>query len=217
MSKQVATATNGFDPVFFMYGEDIDLSYRIQQLGFKNYYFAGSSIIHFKGESAIQQSFKHNQMFYKAMLVFVQKHYGGSKASLFSLLLQMGIWARSVLGFIGRVFRSSTKSLQKKQPRSLLFFGSGIEVAGAQQSFKEQNSECMVVVADPYQQLQAIHNKDVVFCESNDLTNSTILQLVNQLPEANNYWFHASGSRCIVGSHSSNNLGNVIEQNGLPR
>jgi GT2 family glycosyltransferase len=50
--RSVLEATSGFDERFFMYGEDVDLSYRIRQLGYKNRYLAGSSIIHFKGESA---------------------------------------------------------------------------------------------------------------------------------------------------------------------
>ena len=49
--KKIVDAIGGFDEDFFMYGEDIDLSFRIQKAGFKNYYFAESSIIHFKGES----------------------------------------------------------------------------------------------------------------------------------------------------------------------
>ena len=53
IKKQVLDELGGFDEIFFMYGEDVDLSYRVQKRGYKNFYFAESSIIHFKGESTI--------------------------------------------------------------------------------------------------------------------------------------------------------------------
>ncbi|MEJ0104306.1 MAG: hypothetical protein WDO19_17845 [Bacteroidota bacterium] len=59
--------------LFFMYAEDVDLSYRIQKEGYKNYYFSESSIIHFKGESTRKLSLNYVRMFYSAMNVFVKK------------------------------------------------------------------------------------------------------------------------------------------------
>ena len=74
-----------------MYGEDVDLSYRIQKAGFKNYYFADSSIIHFKGESTRKGSMNYVRIFYNAMSIFVRKHYGGSKAGVFNFLIHSSI------------------------------------------------------------------------------------------------------------------------------
>jgi len=104
--RDVLDQTGGFDENFFMYGEDVDLSFRIQQAGYSNYYFAGSSIIHFKGESTRKGSMNYVKMFYTAMSQFVRKHYGGSRASLFTGLIHTGIWFRAALtaaaGFIRR-------------------------------------------------------------------------------------------------------------------
>ena len=86
---------NGFDEAFFMYGEDIDLSYRIQQLGYKNYYFADSTILHFKGESTKKGSLNYVKMFYSAMSIFVRKHYAGNKARIFSMFIQLAIFFRA--------------------------------------------------------------------------------------------------------------------------
>ena len=86
-----------FDEGFFMYGEDIDLSYRIQKAGYKNFYFAESTIIHFKGESTKKATLNYVRMFYKAMSVFAQKHYGGSKAGMFNFLIQAAIYLRAGL------------------------------------------------------------------------------------------------------------------------
>ena len=103
--KEIAKEVGGFDESFFMYGEDIDLSYRIQQAGFKNFYFAETSIIHFKGESTRKGSLNYVKMFYNAMSVFVKKHYGGAKAGLFNLLIQIAIFLRAALAAISRVLK----------------------------------------------------------------------------------------------------------------
>lgn len=103
--KEVLNKTGGFDENFFMYGEDVDLSFRIQQAGYINYYFAGSTIIHFKGESTRKGSMNYVKMFYTAMSQFVRKHYGGSRASLFTGLIHAGIWFRAGLTAIGGFIR----------------------------------------------------------------------------------------------------------------
>jgi GT2 family glycosyltransferase len=68
--KEIIDLVGNFDEDFFMYGEDIDLSYRIQKAGYKNYYFAESCIIHFKGESTRKGSLNYVKLFYKAMIFF---------------------------------------------------------------------------------------------------------------------------------------------------
>src|SRR5258705_369307 len=86
VKKEVLDNTGGFDEGFFMYGEDVDLSYRVQKAGYKNYYFSGSNIIYFKGESKRKGSLNYLRLFYNAMSVFVGKHYGGGKSGAFCLL-----------------------------------------------------------------------------------------------------------------------------------
>jgi O-antigen biosynthesis protein len=105
IKKEVLEKTGGFDEIFFMYGEDVDLSYRIQKAGYTNYYFAGTSIIHFKGESTRKGSMNYVKMFYNAMSIFVRKHYGGSKAGIFSFLIHVAIWIRAGMTAIGGFIR----------------------------------------------------------------------------------------------------------------
>ncbi|MDB5192577.1 MAG: glycosyltransferase [Segetibacter sp.] len=101
--RELLLKLKGFDETFFMYGEDIDLSYRIQKEGFKNYYFSESSIIHFKGESTRKGSLNYVKMFYQAMSIFVEKHYAGGKAKLFQVILQLAIWARALVAAIAQL------------------------------------------------------------------------------------------------------------------
>ena len=83
------------DEAFFMYGEDIDLSYRIKAAGFENYYFPDTKIIHYKGESTKKGSLNYVRTFYQAMIIFTRKHFSGSSAGLFIFMLQAAIWLRA--------------------------------------------------------------------------------------------------------------------------
>ena len=103
--KEVLDKVGSFDEVFFMYGEDVDLSYRIQKSGYKNYYFAGSSIIHFKGESTRKGSMNYVRMFYNAMSIFVRKHYGGKRAGIFNFLIHLAIWIKAAFTAMGNFIR----------------------------------------------------------------------------------------------------------------
>ena len=103
--RKVLQEVGSFDETFFMYGEDVDLSYRIQKAGYKNYYFAQSTIIHFKGESTKKGSLNYVRLFYSAMSLFVKKHYSGTKAGVFNVLIQTGILLRAILAFAGKLLQ----------------------------------------------------------------------------------------------------------------
>lgn len=103
MRKETLEKVGLLDETFFMYGEDIDLSYRITQGGYKNYYFPETTIIHYKGESTKKGSLNYVKVFYKAMIIFAQKHFSGGKASTFSVLLNLAIWFRALLSVLKRV------------------------------------------------------------------------------------------------------------------
>ncbi len=102
---EILNKVGSFDETFFMYGEDVDLSYRIQKAGYKNYYFSESTIIHFKGESTKKGSLNYVRLFYSAMSLFVKKHYSGTKAGIFNLLIQTGILLRASLAFTGKLLQ----------------------------------------------------------------------------------------------------------------
>jgi GT2 family glycosyltransferase len=93
------------DEAFFMYGEDIDLSYRIVQAGYQNYYLPGRSIIHYKGESTKKGSLNYVRTFYQAMIIFVRKHFQGRQAFLFITMLQAAIWLRAGLTLFSNFWR----------------------------------------------------------------------------------------------------------------
>ncbi len=93
------------DERFFMYGEDIDLSYRIVQAGYKNYYFAETTIIHYKGESTRKGSLNYVRIFYQAMILFARKHFEGRKASWYIAFIHLAIYFRAFLSLAANAFR----------------------------------------------------------------------------------------------------------------
>ncbi|MCU7550932.1 glycosyltransferase family 2 protein [Chitinophagaceae bacterium LB-8] len=104
--KDVLEKVGSFDETFFMYGEDIDLSYRIQEEGgFQNYYLAETEIIHFKGESTKRGSLNYVRMFFQAMSIFVHKHYGGAKAGIFNAAIHFAIWVRALISAVAKLVR----------------------------------------------------------------------------------------------------------------
>ncbi len=102
LRKETLEKTGLLDETFFMYGEDIDLSYRISKGGYKNYYFPETTIIHYKGESTKKGSLNYVKVFYTAMIIFAQKHFSSGNASTFSFLLHMAIGFRAFLSVIRR-------------------------------------------------------------------------------------------------------------------
>ncbi len=90
------------DETFFMYGEDIDISYRITQAGYNNYYFPLTRIIHYKGESTKKSSVNYVIVFYNAMRIFAQKHFAHKNARLFSFLVNMAIFFRASIAILHR-------------------------------------------------------------------------------------------------------------------
>ncbi|MFW5645597.1 MAG: glycosyltransferase family 2 protein, partial [Bacteroidota bacterium] len=102
--KKALDETGFLDESFFMYGEDIDLSYRIQQAGYQNYYYPGTTIIHYKGESTKKGSINYVRVFYKAMIIFARKHFSKKNARIFSFLINLAIYFRALLSIIKRFF-----------------------------------------------------------------------------------------------------------------
>ncbi len=106
--KSVLDTIGSLDETFFMYGEDIDLSYRITKSGFKNYYFPKTQIIHYKGESTKRSSLNYVVIFYKAMAIFSKKHFSGSNAFWFNFLIHFAIILKAGLALITRFFKTFT-------------------------------------------------------------------------------------------------------------
>lgn len=103
ISREAYEKVGGLDESYFMYGEDIDFSWRIKLAGYQNYYLPSARIIHYKGESTRHGSMNYVYTFYNAMAIFVRRYFSGTNAWLFNLLLHLAIWARASLAWLKRI------------------------------------------------------------------------------------------------------------------
>ncbi|MCO5249292.1 MAG: glycosyltransferase [Chitinophagales bacterium] len=104
LRKRVLNEVGLLDEDYFMYGEDIDLSYKVVKAGYKNYYYPHASIIHFKGESTKKGSLNYVRVFYQAMIIFAQKHLSDKKGGRLIGLLKFAIVFRAGLTLLNNFF-----------------------------------------------------------------------------------------------------------------
>lgn len=100
--KAMEKAGGAFDEDYFMYCEDVDLSYRIEKAGYKNIYFPEADLIHYKGESTRKMTLSYVRIFNEALVTFVKKHYTKKEARMFVLFINIGIVLRAILGTLKR-------------------------------------------------------------------------------------------------------------------
>lgn len=105
MRKSALDKVGLLDEAFFMYGEDIDLSWRIINGGYKNYYFPETKIIHYKGESTKKTSVNYVFVFYNAMIIFAKKHFSQKNAKVFTFLIKSAIYFRAGLALFNRFLK----------------------------------------------------------------------------------------------------------------
>ena len=102
MNKEALDQIGYLDEAFFMYGEDIDLSYRFLLAGYQNYYLADTKILHYKGESTKKGSLNYVKIFYQAMLIFADKHFKGKLRQAFSFSIRIAVYLRAIIAVIKR-------------------------------------------------------------------------------------------------------------------
>jgi hypothetical protein len=90
----------GFDEQFFLFGEDLDLCYRLKQKEHEIHYVPSTQILHYKGESVKFAPYDSINAFYKAMILFYKKHFSKNQNILFRFGIQLGIQFHKIISFI---------------------------------------------------------------------------------------------------------------------
>ena len=96
------------DETFFMYGEDIDLCYRIKKAGWKIIYYGESKITHLKGASSKKQKNKLIYEFYRAMYIYYKKHHADESSFLVNIVVYIGIAVLCVLKLFLNLFKKKS-------------------------------------------------------------------------------------------------------------
>ena len=228
IEKKIVEKIGGFDEDFFMYGEDIDLSYRIQNAGYKNYYFSESTIIHFKGESTKKGSLKYVQLFYGAMNLFLQKHNTTVKYNLYSFFIKVAIGLKiadnnlkKVLAFFITKNKNSgqnsipTLIVADEQDyhlmiNSLKYSLIKLHIIGRIECENKDSLQTIGNISDLPKIILAHQIKKIIFC-INPYLIKEIISVIQNVEPAVNFSFHYKGSKSIVGSNNKNEGGDCIE------
>ncbi len=224
VSSRVLNMVEGFDEDYFMYGEDIDLCYRMQKAGSKNYYFADTTIIHFKGESTQKKSYDYIRTFYCAMNIFVTKHYKNNNLTLLFLKASIGfsmLVARIVLLFNKMVAyrQRSNKPLQTiiiaGQERfdemiHLIKHASIPLIVTGRMAVDNTDIKVLLSTIDNIKRCIKENKTDLlIFCEGTPGFKS-IIETMESLATKANFLIHAENSGSIVGSSNKNSKGFFI-------
>jgi GT2 family glycosyltransferase len=207
--KEVLQVTGGFDEAFFMYGEDIDLSYRIQKAGWKNYFFPGTAIIHFKGESTKKGDLDYVHMFYKAMSIFVKKHYGSRGAGLFPFFIQLAISVRAVPTAVKALINIKRAHPKDRVIETVVICknAEGEAIRAILGNHKPARNFHLFSALPPAAVLR--ESDEVVFSES-VISYKMVIDTMQMLTTQLVYRFYDPCSKVIIGSDSKNKSGIVI-------
>lgn len=195
MKKAVYIEMNGFDEDYFMYGEDIDLSYKVLKSGYSNFYYAETSVVHYKGESTLRDK-NYAKRFYGAMQIFYKKHF--KKNMIFDLLVWLGIKMVYILRFkpVGKpkkvskyVLVSNDKSLERT-------------------IFLEKK---LVLDAE----MKLVEDNDEVILDANVLEYKRIIEIIENLRKQKSVTFKilSKSSNFIIGSDNAMCRGEILKWN----
>ncbi|MEP6512498.1 MAG: glycosyltransferase family 2 protein [Parafilimonas sp.] len=204
--KKILDSLKGFDEDFFMYGEDIDLSYRIQKSGYKNYYLGTEAVIHFKGKSTPSTNVTYVRHFYKAMSIFVRKHYTEKNSFLTTIFLQTAIRLSNFIPLIATPVRALRKAFQKttaKKKLEIVLAGTAEDMQTAEAILNKHNLSYQIQQKEKIQNFDKPDADEIIFCISQLSYKQTILYLQRFKNEYGFKW-HGIGTQCIAGSDSKN-------------
>ncbi|MBX2923090.1 MAG: glycosyltransferase family 2 protein [Chitinophagaceae bacterium] len=209
---RVLQVTGGFDEAFFMYGEDIDLSFRIQKAGYENYYYPDITIVHFKGESTVKTSRKYVYTFYNAMRIFIRKHYPYFLSVLYSFLVTLAMLAAAIITTGRNVFNRRTQITDSQTPESFVINGTEEELENVKpillSSYGKQGGIQLYKMPE-MKTGRRQETRDMIICEG-FFSFKEIIRKLPLLATLYRVWFHADKSRSIITSDSKDGRGITI-------
>ncbi len=210
--KKILEETGGFDEQFFMYGEDVDLSYRIQKAGYKNVFIGKTSIVHFKGEST-RKDIRYLKLFYHAMRLFAKKHFAHQGWWL-PLLIDITIACRMGLYYLSNLLYFKINGRKRSRPVKTMVVAASGEAIQATEIFDnypgvKRNIRIAATNIDIGEIATYDKFNEIVFV-AGDNSYQHIIQQIELHPKEALYWFTARGSNCMVCSNSKKQPGGVL-------
>lgn len=193
MKRDLYLKVGGFDENCFMYSDDIDLSYLVKKAGYSNYYFANTTVIHYKGESTVRDGL-YMKRFREAMQFFYKKHF--KKSWFFDVMMQIGSFAFSL------VKRNQQKNIKPNIDEFLIF---------SDKKIKLKTDKSVEYLTD-LNQFQVEENKHVeIVFDIDFLDFNEVIFFMEKHKERNiSFKNYISKSNYLIGSYNSNDKGEVI-------
>ena len=192
MKQEVYNLVKGFDEDYFMYGEDIDLSYKILQAGFQNYYYGDATVIHYKGESTLKDE-TYAKHFYHAMKIFYNKHF--TRNLFFDTTVWIGI-------LFAKLFRPKIKEQSFVTENYVLISDKAhVKLMSVLPKRVTWNSD-FSDISD---------NTEIIF-DANYMSYKSIIEQISKREKNKSVTFKilSKNSNFIIGSHDAKNKGEVI-------
>ncbi len=193
IKRQVYDEVGGFDEDYFMYGEDIDLSYKILNKGYSNYYYGKVSVMHFKGESTLRNK-TYAKRFFGAMKLFYKKHFKSNV--VFNTVVFIGIKVASLL-------KTEAKENKVSWSQTLIFSDRSDTIK------RVQLPQPLITISD----LKDIQADSLVILDANVLSYNAIIQAMKANNQKQNIAFRIwpKNSNFSLGSDSTTGRGEVIK------
>ena len=193
LNQSIYNEINGFDEDYFMYGEDLDFSYRVEKAGFQNYYNPSTTVIHFKGESTLKDKV-YAKRFNEAMQIFFKKHF---KPNMFYNAL---IW----LGIKSIILINPQHKLKKTLVENYVLLSDSLN--------KSLQGKLKMPIHLYSHNSKLTDHTQVIF----DTRSNTFKSIIDFIVKSNKeykltYKFLLNDSRFLIGSNSSKDRGEVIE------
>ncbi|WP_460219781.1 glycosyltransferase family 2 protein [Psychroserpens sp. MEBiC05023] len=192
MSRPVYNQVGGFDEDYFMYGEDVDLSYKVLRAGFENIYHGNTTVIHFKGESTLKDK-TYAKRFYGAMQIFYNKHFKSN--FIFDTIVWCGIK-------LSPLFQESSE-IVKQQIKQYVLVSSEVN-----EDLKQVLKHDLKLQSE----IETYDNDTEYILDLNYLNFKSVIEIISNRPKNSKATFKIlpKNSNFIIGSNSSKSRGEVI-------
>ena len=190
LKRSLYNSLGGFDEDYFMYGEDIDFSFKSLKKGYDNYYYGGTTVIHYKGESTRRNAI-YLKRFYGAMQIFYRKHFKSN------MLFDLGV-------FFGIKLLILFKPLKQQQPE-IKYKPVLVSTNSNDQLVEKLNPKIISSVN------QIVSNSEIIL----DASSLSFKSIIDQMQASNTKQsiFKIQPKNCtyILGSNSADSIGDVIQ------
>ena len=192
LRKSIYNEVDGFDEDYFMYGDDIDLSFKIKRSGYLNMYNGKTTILHYKGESTLKDK-TYAKRFYGAMQIFYKKYFKSNV--IFNIMVWFGVR-------LATWFQKSTPN-KVSDPKAVVYIAS---------QRNEHLEKALVKPIILQSQWEAYHDATEYILDNNYLNFKTIIEILSNTPKncTATYKILPKNSNFIIGSNSSKSRGEVI-------